>query len=132
MAKESACNAVKTGDSGSIPGLGRFPGERNGNSLQYPCLQSPMDRGDWWATVQWVTKSQTRLSTSMNGGFPSGPVVKNPPAKAEDTGLISDLGRAYKLQSNEAHVPQLFSLSSRVLALQLRSSCATTTEAPTP
>ena len=68
-----------------------------------------MDREDWWATVQWVTKSQTQLSTSMNGGFPSGPVVKNPPAKAEDTGLISDLGTAYKLQSNKAHVPQLFS-----------------------
>ena len=91
-----------------------------------------MDREDWWATVQWVTKSQTQLSTSMNGGFPSGPVVKNPPAKAEDTGLISDLGTAYKLQSNKAHVPQLFSLSSRVLALQPLSSCAPTTEAPTP
>ena len=59
-----------------------------------------MDRGDWWATVQWVTKSQTRLSTSMNRGFPSGPVVKNLPAKAEDTGLVSDPGRIYKPQSN--------------------------------
>ena len=45
--KESACNA---GDLGSIPGLGRSPGERNGNPLQYSCLGNPMDRGAWWAT----------------------------------------------------------------------------------
>ena len=41
MAKESACNAVKTGDSGSIPGLGRFPGGGHGNSLQYTYLENP-------------------------------------------------------------------------------------------
>ena len=54
--KESACNA---GDLGSIPGLGRSPGEGNGNPLQYSCLENPMDRGAWWATVHGVTKSQT-------------------------------------------------------------------------
>ena len=53
--KVSACNA---GDPGSIPGLGRSPGEGNGNPLQYSCLENPMDRGAWWATVQ----SRTRLS----------------------------------------------------------------------
>ena len=57
--KASACNA---GDLGSIPGLGRSPGEGNGNPLQYSCLENPMDRGAWWATVHGVTKSQTRLS----------------------------------------------------------------------
>ena len=57
--KESACNA---GDLGSIPGLGRSPGEGNGNSLQYSCLENPTDRGAWRATVHRVTKSQTRLS----------------------------------------------------------------------
>ena len=46
--KESACNA---GDLGSIPGLGRFPGEENGNPLQYSCLENSMDKGDWRATV---------------------------------------------------------------------------------
>ena len=46
--KASACNA---GDLGSIPGSGRSPGEGNGNPLQYPCLENPMDRGAWWATV---------------------------------------------------------------------------------
>ena len=57
--KASACNA---GDLGLIPGLGRSPGEGNGNSLQYSCLENPMDRGAWWATVYGVAKSQTRLS----------------------------------------------------------------------
>ena len=46
--KESACD---TGDPGSISGWGGSPGERNGNPLQYSCLQNPMDRGDWWATA---------------------------------------------------------------------------------
>ena len=49
-------------DPGSIPGLGRSPGEGNGNSLQYSCLENSTDRGDWWDTVHGVTKSQTRLS----------------------------------------------------------------------
>ena len=45
------------GDLGSIPGLGRSPGEGTGNSLQYSCLDSPMDRGAWWATVHGVPES---------------------------------------------------------------------------
>ena len=59
MAKASAYNA---GDRGSIPGLGRFPGEGNGNPLQYSCLENPMDRGAWWATAHGVAKSWTWLS----------------------------------------------------------------------
>ena len=51
------------GDVGSILGLGRSPGEGNGNPFQYSCLGNPKDRGAWQATVQGVTKSQTRLST---------------------------------------------------------------------
>ena len=57
--KASACNA---GDLDLIPGLGRSPGEGNGNPLQYSCLENPMDRGAWWATVHKVAKSRTRLS----------------------------------------------------------------------
>ena len=57
--KASACNA---GDLGSILGLGRSPGEGNGNPLQYSCLENPMDGGAWWATVHGVTKSRTWLS----------------------------------------------------------------------
>ena len=54
--KESACNAE---DLGSIPGLGRSPGEVHGNPLQCSCLENSLDRGAWWATVHGVTKSQT-------------------------------------------------------------------------
>ena len=49
------------GELGSILGLGRSPGEGNGNALQYSCLENPMDRGIWWATVHRVAKSQTQL-----------------------------------------------------------------------
>ena len=58
----NACNAGDTRGTGSIPGLGRTPGEGDGNTLQYSCLENPMDRGAWWATVHGVTKSWTHLS----------------------------------------------------------------------
>ena len=57
--KESACNE---GDLGLTPGLGKSPGEENGNQLQYSCLENPMDGGAWWATVHEEAKSQTQLS----------------------------------------------------------------------
>ena len=56
MVKNPPTNAE---DSGLIPELRRFPGGENGNPLQYSCLENPMDRGTWWATVQGVKKSQT-------------------------------------------------------------------------
>ena len=59
IGKESACSA---GDPGSVPGLGRSPGEGNGNPFQYPCLGNSMDRGSWCAVVHGVTKSQAQLS----------------------------------------------------------------------
>ena len=55
--KESACNV---GGVGLISGSGRSPAEGHGNTLQYSCLQNPMDRGAWWATVRGVTLSRTR------------------------------------------------------------------------
>jgi len=54
--KLSACNA---GYLGSIPGSGRYPGEGNGNLLQYSYLENPMDRGAWWATVNGSQKIPT-------------------------------------------------------------------------
>ena len=57
--KASAWNA---GDTGSIPGWGRSPGEENGNPFQYCCLENPMEGRAWWATVHGVAKSRTRLS----------------------------------------------------------------------
>ena len=58
--KESTCKA------GFDPGLARSPGEAHGNPLQYSCLENPMDRGTWQATVHGVAKSQTQLSTKHN------------------------------------------------------------------
>jgi len=54
---------ANAGDTGSIPGSGRFPEGGNGNRLQYSCLENPMDREAWRPTVHGVTKSQTQLST---------------------------------------------------------------------
>ena len=59
MVKSPPANA---GDTGSIPGLGISPGGGNGNPLQYSCLENPMDRGAWQATVHGVTERETRLN----------------------------------------------------------------------
>ena len=56
MVKNLPANAGDTGDAGSIPGLGRYPGEGNGNPLQYSCLENSMDRGTWWATVNGLQR----------------------------------------------------------------------------
>ena len=59
MVKNLPANAGDVRDAGSIPGLGRSPGGGHGNPLQYSCLENPMDRGAWQATVHKVTQSQT-------------------------------------------------------------------------
>ena len=74
--KESTCQA---GDSGSIPGWGRSPGEGNGNLFQYSCLGNPMDRGAWWATVCGVAKESDTTEQQQE---------KNKKADKEDGGLI--------------------------------------------
>ena len=61
MVKNPPANARDVRDSGSIPGSGRSPGGGNGNPLQYSCLENPMNRGAWQATVQRIAKSQTQL-----------------------------------------------------------------------
>ena len=53
---------TNAGDSSLIPGVGRSPGEGNGNQFQYSCLRNPMDRGAWQAIDHRVAKSQTQLS----------------------------------------------------------------------
>ena len=53
-------------DVGSIPGMGIFLGERNGNPLQYSCSENPMDREAWQTTAHGITKSQTQLSTAQS------------------------------------------------------------------
>ena len=64
--KEFACNTGVTGDMGLIPELGRSPGGGHGNPVQYSCLENPIYRRAWWATVHRVPKSwtqQKQLST---------------------------------------------------------------------
>ena len=62
VVKNSPANEGDIRDIDSIPGSGRSPGERNGNPLQYSCLENPRDRGVWQAIVDGVAESQTRLS----------------------------------------------------------------------
>ena len=97
--KESACSA---GDTGSIPGSGRSPGEGSGNPLQGCHLEDPMERGPWQATVHGVAKSQTLLSnfTSLYAWYGASLValvVKNLLANAgdiRDVDSIPDSGRS--------------------------------------
>ena len=96
MGRNPPANA---GDLGSVPGLGIPPGGGHGNPLQYPCLENPMDRGAWRATVHGVLKSQTRrnrlnsstvwmfgrqkaskLAETPNPVFPSQPYNPRPPS----------------------------------------------------
>ena len=61
VVKNCFANTGDVRDMGLIPGLGRSPGEGSGNPLEYSCLENPMDREAWWATVHRVAKSWTRL-----------------------------------------------------------------------
>ena len=61
VVKNPPANSGDARDVVSIPDGGRSPGEGNGNPLQYSCLENPMDRGDWWAIVHGISKSQTWL-----------------------------------------------------------------------
>jgi len=57
VVKNLPASADDVGDMSSVPESGRSPGGGNGNPLQYSCLENPMDRGAWWATVHGVAKS---------------------------------------------------------------------------
>ena len=72
MVKDLPASAGDVRDLGSIPGPGRYLGGGHGNPLQYSCLENPMNRGAWWASIHRVAKSLTqlkRLSTAGHGGF---------------------------------------------------------------
>ena len=66
VVKNLPANPGDIRDAISISGLGRYPGEGNGNPLQYSCLENPMDRGAWQAIVHRVAQSRTRLSDSAH------------------------------------------------------------------
>ena len=69
MLKNPCANAGDVGDVGSIPGWGRSPGEGNSNPLQYSCLENPMDREAWKATVHGVTGSDMTDCTILTHCF---------------------------------------------------------------
>ena len=62
MVKKLLTNSGAIRNTDSIPGSGKFPGGEHDNPLQYSCLETPMGRGAWWATVHRVTKTGTRLT----------------------------------------------------------------------
>ena len=66
VVKNLSASAGDVRDAGSIPEWGRSPGERNGNPLQYSCLENSMDGGSWQATVHGIAKSQTQLKRLSN------------------------------------------------------------------
>ena len=91
VGKESACNA---GDLGSIPAgkvrLGRSPGEGNGNPLQYSCLENPMGRKAWQATVHGVARVGHDLATKPPPAYPSPADLPNPGIKLGSLALQVD------------------------------------------
>ena len=84
----SVVSACQAGDVGSIPGLGRSPGEGNDNLLQYSCLENPMDQGVWQAAVHRGAKTCIWLSTHPRGGIPETMSVPEP-GSCSWTGLLS-------------------------------------------
>ena len=117
---DGKASAYNVGDPGSIPGLGRSPGEENGNPLQYSSLGNPTDGGSWQATVHGVTKSRTRLRDfTFFLSFLS--TIKGPFWSADHLRIISHptqlLARfpfmvfCYLLTSTEALSPKASSLS---------------------
>ena len=126
--KPSAYNA---GDRGSIPGLGRSPGEGNGNPLQYSCLQNSMDGGTWWAAVHGVPKSWTWLTslslclsvvcrhsdwgtTSVRG------IIRIGRPGVPDSGLVQGSmveGRCFCPMLWKKRVVSLYKVNSRVFSL---------------
>ena len=69
LVKNLPANAGNAKDMGSIPGWGRSPGVGNGHLYQYSCLENPMDRRAWWATVRGVTKSTMCMHEASAGTF---------------------------------------------------------------
>ena len=105
-------NAGDLRDMGSIPGLGRSPGGGHGNPLQYSCLENPMDRGAWWATVHLVAKSWTQLTQlsvyALNGLW----IIK----RAEET--------ESRLSSQEQPLRLLLGTEPLWSLLSLQQSCS--------
>ena len=96
MVKNLPANTRDVRDADLIPGSGRSPGEENGNPLQYSCLENPMDRGAWWATVHGVKELDTteQLTLLHLEGVPGHSVGKETACNAGDPGSLPGLGRS--------------------------------------
>ena len=100
-------NAGDARDASSIPGSRRYPGERNGNPLQYSCLEKSMDRGVWWVTVHRVAKSWTLLKQlgsqhAWTIRYKNTKQNKNPTATSEEAGAKT---RCWEQKQGTAHAP---------------------------
>ena len=93
--KESAWNSR---DLGSVPELGRSPGEGNGNPLQYSCLENPMDRGAWWAIVHGVAKSLTWVPLG------AGVILPNTDVSKQCESLTVEFHKPFKQASCSGHL----------------------------
>jgi len=101
VVKNPPAKAGDRRDPGSIPGSGRSPGEGHGNPLQYSCLENPVDRGAWQATVHRISKSRTQLKRLRTCEFfPVAQMVKNLPAMQETQ--IQSLDREDPLENGMA------------------------------
>ena len=90
VVKNPLANGGDVRDVGLIPGLGRSPGGGHGNPLQYSCLENPMDRGAWWATVHGAAKSRTQVQRfSMHAYMPQRRALWDTPW-ALDTRSVSE------------------------------------------
>ena len=97
VVKSPPANVGDSGDTGSIPGSGRSPGEGNGNPLQYPCLRNPMDRGAQWAPIHQVTRARHPLvaeqeQQSMQKAQPSAWHIVSALQILATTGLLFYIG----------------------------------------
>ena len=100
MVKNLPANAGDISEVGSVPGSARSPGGRNGNPLQYFCLEDPMDRGTWWATVHRVIKTWTRLSDITQLKLESGRPIEGTLTPYRSCQLLPT-GRCQWLQQEE-------------------------------
>ena len=113
VVKNPLANAGNIRETASIPGSGRSPGEGHGDPLQNSCLENPMDRGAWWATVHRVTKSWIRLkrlSTDAHRKFKSS-------VKGMNAMILSHAGVVYTEGNRLSLPPRSFFLSLSLLSV---------------
>ena len=113
VVKNPLANAGNIRKTASIPGSGRSPGEGHGDPLQNSCLENPMDRGAWWATVHRVTKSWIRLkrlSTDAHRKFKSS-------VKGMNAMILSHAGVVYTEGNRLSLPPRSFFLSLSLLSV---------------